>query len=816
MPRTPIPQFSYYLGLVISLFFICQLSFGQHCSPLYKRVYGGTGHDEPLFILATPDKGAVIAGRTSSQTTGDFNGFLMKLTQGGAIEWNKSFGGAGHEELHRVCSTSDGGYLALAQAKTNNGSYPFLLKTDATGGLQWARKFSKNAASLRGKDIVVLKDNSYALLLNEEDSTVAGNGIICKLSASGTITWAKAFDQGQDDGFNTIATDGDSLVVGGHATLKNRDAVLMKVSANDGSVFWAKRMARKIERDDEVLKADVIPGGLAFTITTSNYLLPGGGFAAPAFLGMFKRMNSGTYTDAGVAQLSSSVGMKVEGVVSHLSLSGQFVYLVNDTVDRGGTRMVKMDNGYAEFGRDLWESYPVYSRTYGLDTSTDGGYWAVGFYRNWDMPSNKMVVYKMDKLGLAGSCIRQTAGAHTELNDYAEDPFVWSRVSDAGLFNSSLSVTTTDLNFSQFATCDSSYCTVAPPTTECKATYLMHLRSDNRIRLMDVEQANDGGTIAVGQKFLRPFIVKVSPDGNLQWSKTYTQFVSSLLLKKIIPTADGNYLVVGINTAYKPHSSGSTSVLMKINGMGDVLWSHEYEAADLNIYTVAPTPDGGYIVCATGGYGIGYTYSYLFRVTSTGSVVWKRNIGYETHYPIYKSLFLDGDDLYALSDTYQSTSIFRLEKWDATSGTMRWNKRFLAEESRIYADFLTKIKDTVYVGLYEIRAAGWMSYKANLCIGKFDTSGNMQGAFTLTQPNFSMSVYDYDGITAHQPFSMVQTADANFVVAQQVQPFSDTRLRITKFTPAGAVLWSQEYPELSSHMVRSIKTDGSNFYFAVL
>jgi uncharacterized repeat protein (TIGR01451 family) len=63
------------------------------------------------------------------------DGFLVKLTTSGDVEWTKTLGGTGDDRMHAVQQTIDGGYIIAGE--TNNHSAKgvdvFLVKTDGTG-----------------------------------------------------------------------------------------------------------------------------------------------------------------------------------------------------------------------------------------------------------------------------------------------------------------------------------------------------------------------------------------------------------------------------------------------------------------------------------------------------------------------------------------------------------------------------------------------------------------------------------------------------------------------------------------------------------
>ena len=93
----------------------------------WEKTLGGSNQDYARSVQQTRDGGYVIAGYTPS-TDGDVVGndggidvWVVKLTEGGAIQWQKTFGGTQAERAHHIQQTSEEGYIVSGHAKSNNG-----------------------------------------------------------------------------------------------------------------------------------------------------------------------------------------------------------------------------------------------------------------------------------------------------------------------------------------------------------------------------------------------------------------------------------------------------------------------------------------------------------------------------------------------------------------------------------------------------------------------------------------------------------------------------------------------------------------------
>lgn len=59
---------------------------------LWQKTYGGTSYDKAEQVLKTPDQGFLIVGSTSSFGKGNYDVMLIKVTSGGDIQWQQTYG----------------------------------------------------------------------------------------------------------------------------------------------------------------------------------------------------------------------------------------------------------------------------------------------------------------------------------------------------------------------------------------------------------------------------------------------------------------------------------------------------------------------------------------------------------------------------------------------------------------------------------------------------------------------------------------------------------------------------------------------------
>lgn len=116
-----------------------------------------------------------------------------------------------------------------------------------------------------------------------------------------------------------------------------------------------------------------------------------------------------------------------------------------------------------------------------------------------------------------------------------------------------------------------------------------------------VSATNDGGVVVLGltieiqngDAIPHVSVVKVDAQGNVTWSKNFTQY-HDLAGEAIHQTTDGGYIIGG--TEHRNSAAGG--FLLKLKNDGTVSWLQKYTAPHKNYFEFAiPTNDGDYVLC---------------------------------------------------------------------------------------------------------------------------------------------------------------------------------------------------------------------------
>lgn len=177
------------------------------------------------------------------------------------IEWDKTLGAGGKEDLHQVILTDDDGYLLAGtsnseasgdKSEPGKGEYDFwVIKVNENGEKVWDKTFGGETEGYDYlRSAITTPDGGYLLSgfidvdksYNIFEDTNQDYWII-KMDADGNKIWDKTFDYGDsDDALKIIASADGGYLVAGITTSYNyseSDFLLIKIDEN-GNKIWDK------------------------------------------------------------------------------------------------------------------------------------------------------------------------------------------------------------------------------------------------------------------------------------------------------------------------------------------------------------------------------------------------------------------------------------------------------------------------------------------------------------------------------------------------------------------------------------------------
>lgn len=237
----------------------------------WQKTFGGSNYDEAHAIRQTSDGGYIVSGRTDSNdgdvgsgNHGSADGWILKLTAQGDIEWKKILGGTKGDSFGDIQQTPDGGYIVGGATTSDDGDISgligvqdiWILKLNGTGDIQWQKTLGGSAID-NGSGAVETSDGGYMVCAstasNDEDvETIHGefDAWLLKLNENGQLQWQKPLGGSRSDYANTIQRTNDN----GHVLAGNTRSDDGDVTINQGqSDFWIIKMGAESVGLEEIL-----------------------------------------------------------------------------------------------------------------------------------------------------------------------------------------------------------------------------------------------------------------------------------------------------------------------------------------------------------------------------------------------------------------------------------------------------------------------------------------------------------------------------------------------------------------------------------
>ncbi len=226
----------------------------------WQKSLGGSGDDRAYSIQQTIDGGYIVAGYTNSNdgdvsgNHGAFDFWVVKLSNIGTIEWQKSIGGSGWDRAESIQLTNDGGYIVAGYTSLNDGDVSgshglidfWVVKLSSIGNITWQKALGGSGGE-SATSIQQTSDGGYIVAgysSGSYDGDVSGNHggkdyWVVKLTTIGTIEWQKCLGgSGLDYANNIQQTSDGGYIVAGYSNSNGGD-----VSGNQGSSdYWIVKL----------------------------------------------------------------------------------------------------------------------------------------------------------------------------------------------------------------------------------------------------------------------------------------------------------------------------------------------------------------------------------------------------------------------------------------------------------------------------------------------------------------------------------------------------------------------------------------------
>ena len=369
----------------------------------FAKTYGGTSWDYALSVQQTSDGGYIVAGTTWSFGEGASDIFLIKTDEFGNVQWAKTYGGTGYDWAYSVQQTSGGGYIVagLTTSFGAGGEDIFLIKTDENGNVEWAKTYGGTDDEWSFFVHVQQTTGGGYIVAGSTFSFGAGatDFFLIKTDASGDVQWAKTYGGTDYDLASSVqqTSDGGYIVAGYTRSFGAGmwDIFLIKTDEN-GNLEWAKTYGGTDE-DYALSVQQTTGGGYIVAGWKSNFV------AAYKDILLIKTDANGNvqwaktyggtdYDWAYSVQQTSDGGYIVAGVTWSFGAGGYDIFLIK-TDASGNIQWAKTYGGTS------------YEEAFSVQQTSDGGYIVAGLTTSFGAGSEDIFLIKTDANGDIGSCV---------------------------------------------------------------------------------------------------------------------------------------------------------------------------------------------------------------------------------------------------------------------------------------------------------------------------------------------------------------------------------------------------------------------------
>lgn len=170
--------------------------------------------------------------------------------------WGASFGGSANDVYKDVAKTSDGGFVAVVQANSKDGSMQnladgatpvaVLIKYGKDGKMKWQKAINSDAGVIFMSVAVDEKDNIIAVGYTKSNNLGFNNfgdydALIYKFNSRGDNQWVRHYGGGKTDGFNDVSVSPDgSYVVAGFTFSYDGDGAQFGIKNGDARALILK------------------------------------------------------------------------------------------------------------------------------------------------------------------------------------------------------------------------------------------------------------------------------------------------------------------------------------------------------------------------------------------------------------------------------------------------------------------------------------------------------------------------------------------------------------------------------------------------
>ena len=618
-------------------------------------------------IKEIEDGGIIAVGNVSDSLLGGGNddGIILKYDSNGDIEWKKKIEGTEDEIINAIEIADDGGFIIAGTFYSDEikvGNYTitkngyrdgFIIKYSSKGEVEWAKNLGGNShASISLLDKTI--DGGYIIggtfdeTIYVGNDTLVSNGgddvLVAKYNSKGEAEWTKAIGGSAYDSIETVtATSDGRYIVGG--SFESDEIILgNEIITNDNSFDMIYKYEMKELPNPVATNTKNIGGSKDDYINSVAETSDGGYIVAGNFSGTIQVGNEKLTSKGqdGFLIKYNSFG-EVEWARAIGGTGYEYIYSVEETKDGGyivggaswsdeiqvgdqnlisngewdGLIIKYSSKGEVEWVKAIGGSKDDYINS--VAETSDGGYIAGGYFesnevkigtytltKNSTSSDSDGLIIKYDSEGevewaksFGGSrddeitSVKGTADGGSIVGGY-----FLSKEIQVGNY-----ILTNSLHSSYYNYSDG---LIIKYNSEGEVEWAKSIENDRKDKITSIAQTNDGGYIASGYSGSDGLLIKFESEGNIEW-KNLIDSSDEVEFTSVKHTDDGGFIVggffsgdeiqIGGETLLNKGSFNDDGLIIKYNNKGVLDWAKVIGGSVSDeISSIAEKKDGKIIV----------------------------------------------------------------------------------------------------------------------------------------------------------------------------------------------------------------------------
>ncbi|MGJ1382830.1 T9SS type A sorting domain-containing protein [Sphingobacterium siyangense] len=262
----------------------------------WQKSFGGRYADQLRSVVQTRDGGYLLGGSSNSPEGGNktekcygmSDYWVIKMDSKGEIEWQKVYGGEGDDQLQAVLQTKDNNFLLAGSsssgttgnknASNGKGTDFWLLKIEPNGEILWQKTYDIGKTDL----LTSLEENADGSLLlgghaqsetltsDKKDREGINDYIAIKTDHKGEEQWTKTVGSNGEDILRKVieTRDGGYILAGTSLGTPSRD----RYSGQGRNDFWVVKLKDKKKKEEKRNPIEAYPNPtLHYTNVTVGY-----------------------------------------------------------------------------------------------------------------------------------------------------------------------------------------------------------------------------------------------------------------------------------------------------------------------------------------------------------------------------------------------------------------------------------------------------------------------------------------------------------------------------------------------------------------